>query len=316
MDTDKYHDAHFYSLDALGLTAFHGPDAQSFLHGQVTCDINGLAPDASRYGGYCSPKGRLLATFLVWRTEDGFVLQLPQALREPVQKRLSMFILRAKVKAADATGAFAAFGVVGKGAPEVVAKVLGAAPPAVHGVRRTDDTTLLTLPGERIELIVPAGKATEIREALQAEAPEADAAAWELATIRAGIPMILPATQEAFVPQMVNLDLIGGVSYTKGCYPGQEIVARTHYLGRLKQRTYLAHIAGDAAPQPGDPLYSADFGDQAAGTIVNAAPTPGGGFDVLAVIQVVSANADDVHWGGRDGPRLVLNSLPYAPIAT
>jgi tRNA-modifying protein YgfZ len=138
-----------------------------------------------------------------------------------------------------------------------------------------------------------------------------DSRAWELMDIRAGIPTILPATQDAFVPQMVNLDLIGGLSYTKGCYPGQEIVARTHYLGRLKSRAYLAHLDDRAAPQPGDPLYSDDFGGQASGTVVNAAPAPAGGHDVLAVIQVASADAGRVHWRAADGPALALRALPY-----
>jgi len=312
MSAPHLDDPFFCELSGLGLIAISGPDAQPFLHGQVTCDVNGLGPDASRYGGYCSPKGRLLGTFLVWRTAEGFLLQLPAPLREAVRKRLSLFILRSKVKAADASDAFAHLGVGGSKARAAVEKILGPAPAAVHGVTHAADATLLALPGGRIEIVMPADKSAALRDALRGAAKETDARAWELMDIRAGIPAILPATQDTFVPQMVNLDLIGGVSYTKGCYPGQEIVARTHYLGRLKQRAYLAHIEASTAPQPGDALYSAGFGEQASGTIVNAAPAPSGGYDVLAVIQTAGAAAGAVRWKSADGPALTFRTLPYA----
>ncbi|MBI2289829.1 MAG: folate-binding protein YgfZ, partial [Betaproteobacteria bacterium] len=136
-------------------------------------------------------------------------------------------------------------------------------------------------------------------------------AVWDWLDIRAGIPFITPATQDQFVPQMANLDAIGGVSFNKGCYPGQEIVARMHYLGRLKQRMYLASVAADEAPQPGDKLYSADTGEQSCGMIVNAAAAPDGGFDMLAVMQIESAQRGEVHWKSPDGPRLKFSDLPY-----
>jgi folate-binding protein YgfZ len=135
-----------------------------------------------------------------------------------------------------------------------------------------------------------------------------------LLEIRAGIPVVTPTTQEAFVPQMVNLDLIGGVSFEKGCYPGQEIVARMHYRGTLKQRMYLAHVAGTDSPQAGDKLYSPAFGAQASGTIVNAARSPEGGHDLLASIQIASAAKGEVHLKSPDGPALQLLPLPY-PVA-
>lgn len=130
--------------------------------------------------------------------------------------------------------------------------------------------------------------------------------------IRAGIPTILPPTQEQFVAQMLNYELIGGVNFKKGCYPGQEIVARTQYLGKLKRRMYLARLESAAEPQAGDELYSADMPEQATGMVVNAAPAPMGGFDVLAVIQTSSAEQHAIHWKSSDGPVLRLEVLPYA----
>ena len=135
---------------------------------------------------------------------------------------------------------------------------------------------------------------------------------WSTLDIEAGIPVITRETQEEYVPQMVNLDLIGGVSYSKGCYPGQEIVARTHYLGRLKQRMYRVRLA-DENPRTGDPLYSAEFGrDQSSGTILNAAPTSRGAHEALAVIQKSSAATATLHWKALDGPAIEILSLPYA----
>src|SRR6185436_6991041 len=141
----------------------------------------------------------------------------------------------------------------------------------------------------------PAASAPAVREML-AGVQDAGAEAWEAAAIRAGIPTVVAATQEAFIPQMVNFQLIGGVSFRKGCYPGQEIVARTHYRGGLKRRMALAHLDAPAAPQPGDALYSTSFGEQAAGQVANAAPSPEGGFDLLVVAQMESLANRDLKW--------------------
>ena len=137
---------------------------------------------------------------------------------------------------------------------------------------------------------------------------------WERASIRAGVATIVAATQEAFVPQMANFDLVGGVSFTKGCYPGQEIVARTQYRGTLKRRMALAHIEGTERPVPGESVFSAAFGEQAAGTIVSAAPAAEGGFDSLVVAQVESLDRDDLRWKSPQGPALHIRVKP-APAA-
>jgi hypothetical protein len=163
----------------------------------------------------------------------------------------------------------------------------------------------------RFEVVAPVARAVEIEALLKKEATLADAAAWDRAAILAGVPVLTPATQEEFVPQMANLDLIGGVSFSKGCYPGQEIVARMHYLGKLKQRMALGHLEADSPPAAGDKLYSAELGEQAAGTIVNAAPAPGGGFDVLAVVQTSTLSDNGLHLKSLTGPALQLLPLPY-----
>jgi folate-binding protein YgfZ len=301
----------FCELAQFGLIRFSGAEAQAFLHNQLSCDVAALTPGKSTYGSYCTPKGRVLATFLLWRAGEDFFMQLPSPLREPIQIQLSKYILRSKVKATDASSDWTLIGIAGKDASALVQRAVGDVPRGVHDVINTQDAMVIRLPGDRYE-IVAANKSPAVIESLSDGAEKADPDYWDWLDIRAGVPVILPATQEAFVPQMVNLDLIGGVSLTKGCYPGQEIVSRMHYRGTLKQRMYLANIAESGRPLPGERLYSPDFGEQACGTVVNAARSPEGGHDVLAVIQIASAEKGDIHWKAADGVPLKFLTLPYA----
>ncbi len=301
----------FCELAQFGLIRFSGAEAQTFLHNQLSCDVAALTRNKSTYGSYCTPKGRVLATFLLWRSGEDFFMQLPSPLREPIQKLLSKYILRSKVKATDASSDWTLIGVAGKDAAALVQRVVGNAPQGLHEVSQTKDATVIRLPGDRCEIVAARDASTGILDSLSDDARKANPDYWDWLDIRAGVAVILAATQEAFVPQMVNLDLIGGVSLTKGCYPGQEIVSRMHYRGTLKQRMYLANIAGSERPQPGEKLYSSDFGEQACGTIVNAARSPEGACDVLAVIQIASAERGAVRWKSPEGPALSMLPLPY-----
>jgi folate-binding protein YgfZ len=301
-----------HRLDRTGLLVFSGADAQSFLQGQLSCDVDALTPDNSTYGSYCTPKGRMLATFLLWRAGPDFVMQLPAALRESIQKRISMFILRSRVTVTDASSTFARFGIAGPAGPTAMTEVFGAVPAAAHEVKQIEGATLTRLPTDRFEVVVASEKASRTWDALKIRTEESDETTWEWLDIRAGIPWITPETQDAFVPQMVNLDLIGGVSFSKGCYPGQEIVARAHYRGQVKQRMHLVHIETQIAPTAGDKLYSADMGGQSSGTVINVAPAPTGAYDALAVIHAGSVETSDVRWKTPDGP-LSLLPLPYGP---
>ena len=285
-------------LTDFSLLRFSGPDALAFLHGQLTCDVQALNPRTSTYGGYCTPKGRLLATFLLWRDDNEYMMLLPSTIAEPVRKRLVMYILRAKVKAEDVTATQTCIGITGMDAATAVAASGGTVPERTHAITANDGTTTIRLPGDRYLLVTRAN-------ALQLPV---DTGAWSAGDVANGIPFIHPATQEEFVPQMVNLDLIGALSYTKGCYPGQEIVARTHYLGRLKQRMYRATVAVAA---PGDKLYCAELGDQAAGRIVAAAPASDGQHEVLCVLQTANAATTTYHCGSPQGAALTIKPLPY-----
>jgi folate-binding protein YgfZ len=291
----------------LGVT---GDDAAAFLHAQFTNDVESLAPGEAQWNGWCSAKGRLLATFLLLRRADGFVLMLPAEIAAPIAKRLSMFVLRSKVNIQDVSELHSRIGIAGRDAATWVAKHWGSVPPALRALEK-DGATCVALDAERFVVFAPAGAAPA--DLFPREWRRAGADAWEWTSIRAGVPTIVAATQEAFVPQMANFELVGGVSFKKGCYPGQEIVARTQYRGILKRRMALTHVAGDERPLPGQSVYSGAFAGQSAGTIVNAAPAPGGGFDALVVAQLDALAQGDLRWSSPDGaPMEILRQPPLA----
>ena len=290
-----------------------GDDATAFLHAQFTNDVQALPEGAAQWSGWCSPKGRLLATFLLLKRAGGCLLMLPAEIAPAITKRLGMFVLRSKVKIQDASPRYARIGFAGKKAGVIVAREWGHAPDPLRSVEK-DGRIAVALDAERFVVFAPEDAAQHVFDALAEHATRAGADAWEWTSIHAGIPIIVGATQDAFVPQMANFDLVGGVSFKKGCYPGQEIVARTQYRGILKRRMALAHVASRASA-PGERVFSKAFGDQAAGTVVNAAPAPGGGTDLLVVAQIESLRNGDLHLDSPEGPPLEIRSHPATEAA-
>ncbi|WP_324779154.1 CAF17-like 4Fe-4S cluster assembly/insertion protein YgfZ [Thiobacillus sedimenti] len=297
-------------LSQLGLLAFRGDDTATFLQGQLTNDVRALHADGAQWNGLCSPKGRLLGNFLMWRQGEDYCLQLSGDIAAAVLKRLSMFILRAKVQGRDASDETVRLVVAGPQAAAAVTRAMGVLPDAPMRSAAGAAGQVVRVGEDKFVLAVLPDHAAAVWQTLRQSAVPVGAPVWDWLRLSAGIPMIVAATQEAFVPQMVNLELIGGVSFQKGCYTGQEIVARSQYLGKLKRRMFLAHV--DAAAAPGDNLYSADLDGQASGTVVNAAPAPTGGYDLLAVAQVESARTQTLHLKSPDGAALTLKPLPYA----
>ncbi len=297
-------------LSQLGLIAFQGEDTATFLQGQLTNDVRALHADVAQWNGLCSPKGRLLGNFLMWRQGDDTCLQLAGDLTASVLKRLSMFILRAKVKGRDASDETVRVVVAGPQAATAVHAAMGAVPEAPMRSAAVANGWVVRVGADKFVLSIAPGAAEAVWQTLRPSVTPVGAPVWDWLRLTAGIPMIVAATQEQFVPQMVNYEVLGGVSFQKGCYTGQEIVARSQYLGKLKRRMVLAHV--DAEATPGDSLYSADLDGQASGTVVNAAPAPGGGYDLLAVAQVESAATQTLHLRALDGPALALKPLPYA----
>ncbi|RDU99308.1 YgfZ/GcvT domain-containing protein [Trinickia dinghuensis] len=315
----------FMPLDQFGVIDAIGDDAASFLHGQLTNDVQHLDAASARLSGYCSPKGRLLASMLAWRVADTIRLLVSKELTAAVQKRLSMFVLRAKAKLADATESVAIVGFAGDvRAP--LSRLFDALPDGVHVHVAGPAGSLIRVPDAvsrpRYLWIGPKALVQERLAVLEGELVRASPAVWDWLDIHAGEPRITQGVLEQFVPQMINFDVIGGINFRKGCYPGQEVVARSQYRGTIKRRMALAHIAtgagsgsaeaGGDAVRPGVELFHSDDPSQPCGMLVNAAPAPREGFDVLAEVKLSALENGTVHLGAADGPLLAFLPLPYA----
>lgn len=299
-------------LPGLGLIAATGEEAASFLHGQLTNDVQKLDEHGARLAGYCTAKGRLLATLLMWRQEQTIFLQLPRSLQPAIQKRLQMFILRAKAKLADASAGHAVLGLAGPAAANALAEWFPVLPQQPYDKLSNSHGTLIRMAdagSPRYQWIAPPATLIDAWPRLTQHLTPTAPSAWRLSEIRAGVPSITPATQEQFVPQMINFELIGGVNFKKGCYPGQEIVARSQYLGKLKRRTMLATIASQSA-QAGQEVFAVNDPGQPCGMVVNAEPL--GADRALALVEMkVAAAGEAVHLGGAAGPALHFHALPY-----
>lgn len=311
-------------LSQYGVLRVSGEDAQNYLQNMLSSDVKAVTPVQAQISSFNTPKGRMLAIFMVWKAGGDYFLQLPRRLLAPIQKKFSMYVLRSKVRIEDASSGLACLGLAGDNAEALIKEHVTDALPQENFETQTlspqDDgeagsLSVIRLDSKRFQLIASPQKAMELWKKLQGGATPAGAACWNLTDIRAGTPVVLPETQEAFVPQMTNLELIGGVSFKKGCYPGQEVVARLQHIGKTKQRMYLAHVEAAAEPKPGEKIYCEHTGgnppeDHASGTIVTAAAAPGGGYDLLAVTQIASLE-HPMHLGSLQGAKLSFLPLPY-----
>lgn len=292
-----------------------GSDALSFLHRQFINDVRGLAHDRWQLNAYCTPKGRVIATFMLFHYRDGVMLVLPPAMRDAVVRRLSPYVLRDDVRFVDVSDEVSACGVAGSGAGQALADAMGGALPAALTVTTWNDVLVLGLPGPvpRFEIYGDPGALATVWRTLASCAAPASSVIWDVLNIRSGTPILYPQTTELFVPQMINLDLIGGLSLKKGCYPGQEIVARTQHRGQIKRRMYLAHAATDDVPPVGSSVH---VSNAEPGTVVAAAHAVGeSGVDMLIVLPIDAFEQQAVHLGDEYGTPVALRALPY-PFAT
>ena len=298
------------ALPELGVVSVKGADAVSFLQSQLTNDVARLTPDRVQLSGYCTPKGRLLATFHQWRTDDGVFLRMPREVIDSIVKRLSMFVLRAKAKVTDVSDAWSTYAVLGEGS--ALLSAAGLAVPgtpwtsAVAGGARAD--RMLTTPGGTARLLLTLPNDSPAPTSLIVA--ETSSNLWWLSEIESAVPTIFAATQEKFVPQMINFEVLGGVDFKKGCYPGQEIVARSQYLGKLKRRMNIAHVDATDVAAAADIFHS--DGAQPIGAVVMAARAPAGGSALLFEAPIDRLESGSLHLRSADGPRLTVRPLPYA----
>lgn len=294
-------------LSDWGVMRAQGEEAAKFLHGQLTQDIALQTPAQARLAGYCSAKGRLLATMAVVKTgPEELLLALPAELLAPTLKRLSMFVLRAKCKLSDASGQLAVWGLVGAAAQDWLGaaaptEVWGAAPCGDAGAAR-----VLRLPGS-----VPRFLLLQAVDAAPPALPALSEGDWQWLEVEAGLAWVRQPTVEQFVPQMLNLELLGGVNFQKGCYPGQEIVARSQYRGTVKRRTFLFAAEG-AAAQIGQEIFHSADPEQPAGLVAAVARREGVSLLLAEVKLAALEGADALHLGAADGPLLQARPMPYA----
>lgn len=299
-------------LSHRALIAVEGEDAFSFLQGQLTCDMNEVSTERSRLAAWCSPKGRVLALFRSLRSESGFLLELPAHQLESTLRRLNMYVLRARVSLKPVSDHFVQVGLAGESAPEVLAKRYGPAPQVPDQVATTGSTRIIRLRGDppRFQFIGAPAEAKALWESAAGVLTPAGFATWSLLNILAGVPEA--AGGDEHLPQMINLDVLKGLSFTKGCYVGQEIIARTHHLGRLKRRMYLIASADGDPPAPGAPVVEAPGGSEAGGIVSSAPRGESGGFAALAVLRIDAAESGALRLGSASGPSIELLELPYA----
>jgi len=291
------------ALSHLGVIRAEGPDAANFLHGQLTQDFALLDATEARLAALCTAKGRAIASFIGIRPEpDRILLLCSRDILPATLKRLSMYVLRAKAKLSDASADFALYGLTGT-ALTANGVDAGALPGRAAQVGEAHVVSLYPSDGvPRALWIAPAGSPAP-------EGAELDPAIWPWSEVRSGIVTLTAPVVEAFVPQMINYESVGGVNFKKGCYPGQEIVARSQFRGTLKRRTYLVQASDEVAA--GQEVFAANDPEQPVGTVAQAAPAPDGGWAALISIQIAAVDAGGLHARAADGPALTVEPLPY-----
>ncbi|MEJ6002287.1 CAF17-like 4Fe-4S cluster assembly/insertion protein YgfZ [Paucibacter soli] len=290
-------------LNQFGVIRAAGAEAAKFLHSQLTQDFALLGDGQARLAGYCSAKGRLLATLVGWKNgPEELLLVLPLELLAPTLKRLSMFVMRAKCKLSDATAEFQLWGLAGA---QASAWLGAAAPTQTWDLAAFNEGQVLRLPTSsgqaRYLLALPASAAAP-------DLPAMSAADWQWLDVQSGLAWVQAATVEQFVPQMLNLELLGGVNFQKGCYPGQEVVARSQYRGTLKRRTFLFETAAPALV--GQEIFHSEDPGQPAGLVAAVAERNGRAL-LLAETKIAALEGGSLHLGRVDGAPLEPRALPY-----
>jgi len=299
-----------FDLTHLGFIAVRGADAATFLQGQLTNDIRAVTATQSQLSGCCTQKGRLLALAHVLRISDDFYLQLPAERQSALRKHLKNYILRSKVTLDDASAELLRIGLAGADSAALLANCGLQLPDAVNALTRSGDVHVMRLAGAlpRVEIFGDFQAISALWNQLTAaQVRPAAPAEWRLFEILAGIPQIYDQTAEAFVPQMLNLQLLDGISFRKGCYTGQEVVARMQHIGTLKRQMYRAEVTTDTPPQPGDELFcAASTSQQASGRVVDAAPLGAGRYALLAVVEISAVASGEAVRLGENGAELTL----------
>ncbi|MBN1377978.1 MAG: folate-binding protein YgfZ [Gammaproteobacteria bacterium] len=298
-------------LNYLGLLEVGGEEAAGFLQNLLSNDVRKVTASQSQLNSLCTPKGRMLAIFRLFKRDDRYWLRMPLELVTPIRKRLQMYVLRSKVTL-QAQSNWVGIGISGPQATTLLREHFSIELQQVNSVAQHADLSVLSVPGnERYELYAPVERMQTLWPIFSHVLTPVNDDQWRLLDIQNGIPTVYTATSEHFVPQMTNLQIVKGISFKKGCYPGQEVVARMQYLGKLKRRMYLVQIQSDQPPVPGTTIVSIEGNiSHEAGEIVDATLQSGQKVLALAVLPIASTG-QTLHLLNQTGPRLELLPLPY-----
>lgn len=315
------------TLPHMGVIRAQGADAVKFLHGQLSNDVSLQGLSEARLAAFCSPKGRMLASFVYFKlAADDVLLVCSRDLLQTVLKRLSMFVMRAQCKLTDATDQFTLWGLVGATANRWAS---AAQLPATTWAKATladaaalpnglpAPATLVRLPSagtgpQAVPRLLACTPATRTPPPDAWQAPALTLEQWHLLTVRSGVVMVSQPVVDAFVPQMLNYESVGGINFKKGCYPGQEVVARSQFRGTLKRRAF--HVHSSAPLAIGQDVFHSSDAEQACGTVAAAAPA-GNGFEGVVSMQVSATESGVLTLGNASGPTLTVLPLPYALLA-
>ncbi|WP_083704881.1 folate-binding protein YgfZ [Motiliproteus sp. MSK22-1] len=299
------------------LLKVEGPDAEKFLQGQLSCDLKQVSSANSLLGSNCTPKGNVISAFrLIRPTDEQILLRMPKAIREPALANLGKYIVFSKAELTDASDSYTGLGLQGAGAEALIKKTFGEAPDTINAQLVTDDLVIVRVPGlsERFELWVPGAKAASVWEQLIAESQAGGTDLWKLAEIQAGLVQLDLDSVEVYLPQMLNLQALEGISFSKGCYTGQEVVARLQHRGKLKKYLMRGWVDSTLPPTAGMNLHSPNRRN--VGKILSFAPATKAdsdipGYEVQAVISKSAAEGNLLHLDTQEGPQVELLPLPY-----
>ncbi|NOQ88768.1 MAG: folate-binding protein [Gammaproteobacteria bacterium] len=291
-----------------------GGDAAEFMQGQFTNDVMQVNKDHSQLNAFCNKKGRMIANFRLFEHQKNYFLSLRSELVDKSISHLQNYILRAQVAIQDVSDQLIHIGISGDNAAELLSPFIGDITQDVDSVSHNEDyiAILVAGPKPRYEVFCSLEHAKSFWQSLSTQAEIVNSNSWDYLNIQAGLPFIDSSSSEEFVPQMANMELINGVSFTKGCFTGQEIVARMHYLGKLKKRCYKVNIDSEVKPANGDKLYAENArAGQNTGMIIQSEKNPDSGYDALAVIQIADTDSN-LFLNDADGPAVTVKQLPYA----
>jgi len=295
-------------LNHLGVIRLEGEESAKFIHGQLTQDFSLLKNGQARLAAFCSAKGRVLVSFVGLNVSDSEILLIcSKDLLPPMLKRLSMFVLRAKTKLSDASDRYDLYGLAGAAALPNSAEAVAATPWSAWQNQGAHVIQLYPADGVPRQMsVAPAGQTAPAGANLSPDL-------WRWGEVRSGVGQVQAVVSDQFVPQMLNYESLGGVNFKKGCYPGQEVVARSQFRGTLKRRTYLVHVDQVAQNvEAGQEIYAAHDAEQPVGAVVQAAENPAGGWDALVSLQTAAIEGSKLHVGSSSGPALEVLPLPYA----